>query len=153
MIEIGRVCIKIAGREAGLKAVIVDKVDDKFVLVDGEVKRRRCNINHLIPLEFKLEIKGNAKSEEVQNALKSAGLIAEKVVKVKKKELKKPKAERPVKKHVAKEKAPKEEKPVKKEVKKAPAKKAEKKPAKSTGHGPGTPRQESRAKAVKKAKK
>ncbi|RLG55185.1 MAG: 50S ribosomal protein L14e, partial [Candidatus Hydrothermarchaeota archaeon] len=49
-IEIGRVCVKTAGREAGKRCVIVDIIDKNFVLVDGpEVQRRRCNIKHLEP--------------------------------------------------------------------------------------------------------
>ena len=44
MIEIGRICYKIAGRESGKVAVVVDKINDNFVFVDGQVKRKRCNI-------------------------------------------------------------------------------------------------------------
>jgi len=43
----GRICVKTAGRDAGLKCVIVDVLDDKFVLIDGETRRRKCNILHL----------------------------------------------------------------------------------------------------------
>ncbi|MDR0913465.1 MAG: 50S ribosomal protein L14e [Methanobrevibacter sp.] len=49
-IEVGRVCVKIAGREAGEKCVILDIIDESFVEVVGEsVKNRRANINHLEP--------------------------------------------------------------------------------------------------------
>ena len=47
-IEVGRVCVKIAGREAGEKCAIVEIIDENFVEVVGEaVKNRRCNIAHL----------------------------------------------------------------------------------------------------------
>ena len=46
-LEIGQVCIKTAGREAGLICVVVDKIDENFVLVDGQVRRRKCNVLHL----------------------------------------------------------------------------------------------------------
>ncbi|WP_457611716.1 KOW motif-containing protein, partial [Methanocaldococcus sp.] len=36
-IEIGRVCIKTLGREAGNTCVIVDILDKNFVLIDGNV--------------------------------------------------------------------------------------------------------------------
>ena len=50
-IEVGRQCIKIAGREAGKKCEIVAIIDENFVEIDGEeVKNRRCNINHLEPI-------------------------------------------------------------------------------------------------------
>ena len=47
MIEIGRLCVKIAGRDAGKKCVVVDVVNDNTVLIDGETRRRNCNIKHL----------------------------------------------------------------------------------------------------------
>jgi large subunit ribosomal protein L14e len=58
-IEIGRVCIKTAGREAGEKCEIVDIIDSSFVevkSVDGSsIKNRRCNINHLEPIADETE--------------------------------------------------------------------------------------------------
>ena len=79
-IEIGRICVKLAGREAGKKCVIVDIIDKNFVLVTGPkkvsgVKRRRANINHLEPLQEKIEIKRGATDEEVENALKTSGKL------------------------------------------------------------------------------
>jgi large subunit ribosomal protein L14e len=57
-IEVGRICIKISGREAGEKCVIVEIIDDKFVeIVGSKVKNRRCNIKHLEPVEQVIEIK------------------------------------------------------------------------------------------------
>jgi len=81
-IEIGRICVKIAGREAGRKCVIVDLIDKNFVLVTGPksltgVKRRRSNINHLEPLSEKVEIKRGASDEEIIEALKQKGLLEE----------------------------------------------------------------------------
>jgi large subunit ribosomal protein L14e len=77
-IEIGRVCVKLSGREAGRKCVIVDVVDKSFVLVTGPktvsgVKRRRTNINHVEPLQDKVDINRGASDEEVEEALKVAG--------------------------------------------------------------------------------
>ncbi len=53
MTEVGTVCLKIAGRDAGMKAVVVEKLDKEFVLIDGQVRRRKCNIKHLEPLTEK----------------------------------------------------------------------------------------------------
>ena len=50
MIEIGRVIVKLAGRDAGKKGLIIDILDNKFVMIDGETRRRKCNILHLEPL-------------------------------------------------------------------------------------------------------
>lgn len=79
-IEVGRICVKVRGREAGKKCVIVDIIDKNFVLVTGPknvtgVKRRRANINHLEPLAEKIEIKRGASDEEVVEALKAKGLL------------------------------------------------------------------------------
>lgn len=81
-IEIGRICVKLAGREAGRKCVIVDIIDKSFVLVTGPknvtgVKRRRANVNHIEPLQDKIQIKRGASDEEVLEALKASGKLDE----------------------------------------------------------------------------
>ncbi|RLE54643.1 MAG: 50S ribosomal protein L14e [Thermoprotei archaeon] len=88
VIEVGRICVKIAGREAGRKCVIVDIIDDNFVLITGPksltgVKRRRCNIKHLEPTDLKIDIPKGASDEEVLKALEKAGLLEEMKKKVK----------------------------------------------------------------------
>ncbi|MBI4452651.1 50S ribosomal protein L14e [Candidatus Woesearchaeota archaeon] len=74
MIEVGRLVTKIAGRDAGCKAIIVEILDDKYVLLDGETRRRKCNILHIEPLNQKIEIKKNASHEEVAKVLKDIGI-------------------------------------------------------------------------------
>jgi len=81
-IEVGRICVKIAGREAGKRCVIVDLADKNFVLVTGPrkvsgVKRRRVNVNHLEPTQTKINIKRGATDEEVTEALTAAGKLEE----------------------------------------------------------------------------
>ncbi|RLE82750.1 MAG: 50S ribosomal protein L14e [Thermoprotei archaeon] len=78
--SIGRICVKLRGREAGRKCIIVDIIDDRFVLVTGPkeisgVKRRRANVKHLEPTEYKVDIKRNASDDEVKEALEKADLI------------------------------------------------------------------------------
>jgi len=73
-VEVGRVCVKIAGREAGRKCVIVDVIDKNFVLITGPqkvngVKRRRANINHVEPTERKVSIKRGASDEDIVKAM------------------------------------------------------------------------------------
>lgn len=116
MLDIGRVCLKTAGRESGKLCTIVKKVDDKFVEVTGpknltNVKRRRCNIEHLEPTEFKLKIKTDATDAIVLTGYKKEGVLEkfgleEKDIKVS--------IEKPNKKEVKKKAKP---------VKKAPKKK------------------------------
>lgn len=81
MFDIGRVCMKIAGREAGRYCTVVKKVDTHFVEVTGPeaatgVRRRKCNINHLEPLSDMIELKDGASDEQVLKAWSSAKLFA-----------------------------------------------------------------------------
>jgi large subunit ribosomal protein L14e len=74
-IDVGRVCVKLVGRESGKRCVIVDVMDRNYVLVTGPkgvtgVKRRRVNVNHLRPLDEKIDIPRNASDEDVAAALK-----------------------------------------------------------------------------------
>ena len=72
-IEVGRICVKIAGREAGEKCVIVEVIDDKFVEVVGTtMKNRKCNIKHLEPVDQTIEIKSDdveAIKKELETAI------------------------------------------------------------------------------------
>jgi len=81
-IEVGRICVKLVGREAGRKCVIVDIMDKSFVLVTGPksvtgIKRRRVNINHIEPVQDKVEIKRGASEEEVAETLKASDKLEE----------------------------------------------------------------------------
>ena len=69
MIEVGRVCVKIAGRDAGKKCAVIKVLDDNNVIIDGETRRRKCNIMHLEMLNDKVEISEEAGTEAVCKAL------------------------------------------------------------------------------------
>ena len=76
-IEVGRICVKLSGREAGRKCVIVDVVDKNFVLITGPkkfsgVKRRRTNVKHLEPTDESLEVKKGASDEDVTKIVEKA---------------------------------------------------------------------------------
>jgi len=79
VIDVGRVVVKLLGREAGRKAVVVDIVDENYVYITGPkqltgVKRRRVNVRHVEPTDKKVEIKKGASDEEVLKAIEAAGL-------------------------------------------------------------------------------
>jgi len=81
-IEVGRICVKLVGRETGRKCVIIDVMDKSFVLITGPkkvtgVKRRRVNINHVSPLQDRIEITRGASDEEVNAILETAGKLEE----------------------------------------------------------------------------
>ena len=62
--------MKTQGREKGNKCVIIDVIDRNFVVVTGpEVKRRRVNMDHLMPLDISVDIQRNATDEEVYGIL------------------------------------------------------------------------------------
>jgi large subunit ribosomal protein L14e len=80
--EVGRICVKTVGREAGKRCIIVDIVDKNFVLITGPktasgIKRRRANVNHVEPTQEKLDINRGATDEEITEALKTAGKLDE----------------------------------------------------------------------------
>jgi large subunit ribosomal protein L14e len=55
-------------------------MDKSFVLVTGPkkvtgVKRRRVNINHIMPTEDKIDIKRGASDDEVAAALQTEGYL------------------------------------------------------------------------------
>lgn len=68
--EIGQVCVKIAGRDAGKKCIVVDILDAQYVLIDGQTRRRKCNVKHVEPLPQLAKIKKNASRAEVVKELK-----------------------------------------------------------------------------------
>ena len=69
--EIGQVCIKTRGREAGRKIVVLSEIKEGKVLIDGEkVKRRQCNVMHLFPLKQKIKISKDAKHDEILKLMK-----------------------------------------------------------------------------------
>ena len=73
--DVGRVCVKTSGRDAGKRCVVVDLMDKNFALVTGPkevsgVRRRRVNVNHLTPLDEKVAIEKGASDEQVVALLK-----------------------------------------------------------------------------------
>jgi large subunit ribosomal protein L14e len=87
MIETGRIVLKIAGREAGRYAVIIENVNDDFVLITGPkaitgIKRRKCNIDHIEPTEHKFDIDSKADDATIENMWRSSGLIEKLDIKV-----------------------------------------------------------------------
>ena len=99
MIDLGRVCTKIAGRDAGKSCIIIDVIVSNFVMVDGYTRRKKVNLKHLEPSKNMADVKKNASHEEVVAALEKLGMKEKKKKMIAKKEKKAP-AEK-------KEKAPK----------------------------------------------
>ncbi len=76
--DVGRLCVKLRGREAGRRCVIVDIIDKNYVLVTGPleltgVKRRRVNMSHLRPLDEKIKIVRGTPDDEIMEILEKKG--------------------------------------------------------------------------------
>jgi len=79
-LTVGRVAMKIAGREAGKYCVVIKAAKDNFVEVTGPkvltgIKRRRCNIEHLEPTEHQVKIVTEASDRAVIDALEKDGIL------------------------------------------------------------------------------
>ena len=75
-VEVGRICVKLRGREAGRRCVIVDIIDRNYVIVTGPedltgVRRRRANMDHLKLLDERIGIGRNAADEDVRVAFRN----------------------------------------------------------------------------------
>lgn len=74
MVETGQLAMKIAGRDSGNICMVVDTIDPNYVLIDGNVRRKKCNIKHLEFLDKVLKIKKNASTEDVKKELEKLGI-------------------------------------------------------------------------------
>ena len=90
MMDIGRVCVKISGRDAGMKCVVLDRLDDNYVLIDGQTRRKKCNVRHLEALDTVIKIGKKADHSDVVKEMKKLGIEIKKKVK-KEKKVEKPK--------------------------------------------------------------
>ncbi len=119
--KIGQICVKTTGRDAGKRGVVLG-VDKHNVLLDGEVRRRKVNIMHLMPTDKTVDVKKDASAADVKAALKKVGITI--------KETKPKKAKpRPVRDRTKKKAAPAAKPPAKTAKPEKPAAKPAAKPA------------------------
>jgi len=114
-IETGRLVVKTAGRDAGKIGVIIDILNDNYVLLDGNVRRKKCNIDHISTLDKQIKIKPKASTETVINELKAIGIDVKKTKPKTSKQ--RPRKQRKEKTEVKKEPKIKKEKPAAKKKK------------------------------------
>ena len=67
---IGRVCYKSNGRDAGTRVVLVENAKDGFVMVEGLRKKRKCNVQHLIPTKKMVKLPSSYTKKEIMALLK-----------------------------------------------------------------------------------
>ncbi|HIJ11744.1 TPA: 50S ribosomal protein L14e [Candidatus Woesearchaeota archaeon] len=118
--DVGRVCVKLAGRDAGQRCVVVDVLKDGYVLVDGATRRRKVNVRHLEPLSETLNVSKGASHDDVKKVFDGTRDTKAK------KASERPKKQKKVKAKKEKKAAPKKEAKVeKKDVPKVEETKAE----------------------------
>ncbi len=75
LMDVGRVCRKTSGRDAGKICVIVEGEEKGCVVVEGkDVNKSKVNVTHLEPTPIVLDIKKSAKKEKIVEELSKAGL-------------------------------------------------------------------------------
>ncbi|MEM4633738.1 MAG: hypothetical protein QW275_01150 [Candidatus Anstonellaceae archaeon] len=59
-IQVGRVCVKLKGRDAGEKVVVTKVIDENFVMIRSPARKkspeRKCAIVHLEPTETTVSV-------------------------------------------------------------------------------------------------
>ncbi len=73
LFDVGRICVKIAGRDSGKKCVVVEQLDNTYVVVDGSTRRKKVNIRHLEPLAEIVSLKKGASHADVSKAFEKLG--------------------------------------------------------------------------------
>ena len=69
-IDIGSVCVKTMGREAGRRVVVLEAIDKNTVVVQGLlVRKRKCGIAHLFPMGKKVSVTKNMTQKELRDIL------------------------------------------------------------------------------------
>lgn len=104
MLEVGRLCVKTQGRDAMQHCVVIEVIDNNYVLVDGNTRRKKVNKSHLEPLTKVLDVKKGADTKTVLAAFEKADIEVKKVTESK---AKKEKTEKPVSKKAIKSAEPK----------------------------------------------
>ncbi len=65
MLSLGRLCVKTCGRDAMQFCVIVEEIDEKYVLIDGNTRRKKVNKAHIEPLNKVFDIKKGSDTKTI----------------------------------------------------------------------------------------
>ena len=90
VLDIGRICVKIAGRDAAQYCAVVEQIDDNYVLVDGNTRRKKVNKTHIEPTNLTIDIKKGASTQDVLTAFEKVGIDVEKSAEKKEQKEKQP---------------------------------------------------------------
>jgi len=74
--EVGRVCRKTRGDDAGKLCVLLSKPDNNTVSIIGpNIKKTKVNLNHLEPMPNTVKASGHSSQADITELLKNEGLI------------------------------------------------------------------------------
>ena len=76
ILSAGDVCVKLVGRERGRIAVVVEVLDEKRVLIDGDVRRRLCGVNVLRHLGANVPVAPGTSRESILSSLEGLDLVS-----------------------------------------------------------------------------
>ncbi len=71
-LEIGTVCVKLAGRTAGQKVVVLelDKKKSFATIIGEKIKKKQCNLKHLMPLDKIIKVSKSTTQKDIAKLLK-----------------------------------------------------------------------------------
>jgi len=113
--DVGRICVKTAGRDSGKYCVIINKIDENTVLIDGQTRKKKCNTKHLEPTKKTIKITQNTTNQQILQELTKNGI---KNKPTKKRTTPKTKTQKPTKKRYQKQKNTTEQQKTKSKPKK-----------------------------------
>jgi len=70
-LETGSVCVKTAGRKANEKVIVLEMDKEKHyaTVIGPNVKKKKCNLRHLIPTGRIVKAGKNVSQKELENLL------------------------------------------------------------------------------------
>lgn len=90
VVDIGRICVKTAGRDAAQYCAVVEVHGDNYVTIDGNTRRKKVNLTHLEPTNQTIDIKKGASTKDVLEAFTKIDIEVKKSAEKKEKKEKKP---------------------------------------------------------------
>lgn len=73
MVKTGDVVMKIAGRDAGRIAIVVEDLGNGYYKIDGDTRKRKVNFKHIDFLGKEVKVGKNASTEEIRKVLEEMG--------------------------------------------------------------------------------
>jgi len=84
----GDIILKISGRDAGNIGTITEVLDNNYVVIDGNTRKRKCNIKHLEFLGKNIPVRKDTDRNNILDLIKKAGFQFKEIKKGNKREKK-----------------------------------------------------------------